>query len=382
VLVALCLDTLRAVRKPTAYWEYIKVEELLSLQGGLEPDDRSLSNDEVMFITIHQIEELWMKLVLRELVSARNLFVQVPVPEVSLAAAVRGIHRMTEVMKFAGEHFALMETLTTRDYLAFRDKLNPASGFQSAQLREIEILAGLPEEDRIPLGHEKSYMVMLRNHDGTPSSASMRVERRLADTPTLRAAVDDWLYRTPIQGSTPEREGDAAAVREFIEAYSRSHAKSADQALALALSSALNDADKERLAARYQREVADARSFLLAEDQPEEHRARRSRIRAALVFIESYRELPLLSWPRAVIDGLVAFEQSFVLFRQRHARMVERVIGRRTGTGGSAGVDYLDQTALRYRIFRDVWAVRTLLVQQSVLPEVQHADHYGFAESK
>jgi len=382
VLVALCLETLRAVRKPTAYWEYIKVEELLSLQGGLEPDDRSLSNDEVMFITIHQIEELWMKLVLRELVSARNLFVQVPVPEVSLAAAVRGIHRMTELMKFAGEHFALMETLTTRDYLAFRDKLNPASGFQSAQLREIEILAGLPEEDRIPLGHEKSYMVMLRNHDGTPSSASMRVERRLADTPTLRAAVDDWLYRTPIQGSTPEREGDAAAVREFIEAYSRSHAKSADQALALALSSALNDADKERLAARYQREVADARSFLLAEDQPEERRARRSRIRAALVFIESYRELPLLSWPRAVIDGLVAFEQSFVLFRQRHARMVERVIGRRTGTGGSAGVDYLDQTALRYRIFRDVWAVRTLLVQQSVLPEVQHADHYGFAESK
>jgi tryptophan 2,3-dioxygenase len=370
------------VRKPTAYWEYIKVEELLSLQGGLEPNDSALSNDEVMFITIHQIEELWLKLTLRELVSARDLFVQVPVPEVSLAAAVRGIHRMTELMKFAGEHFALMETMTTRDYLSFRDKLNPASGFQSAQLREIEILAGLPEEDRIPLGHEKSYMVMLRNHDGTPSSASERVEKRLNDTPTLRAAIDEWLYRTPIQGSTPDRETDAAAVREFIEAYSRAHAKSADQALALALSSALNDKDKERLAARYQKEIASARSFLLAEDQPEEMRARRSRIRAALVFIESYRELPLLSWPRAVIDGLVAFEQSFVLFRQRHARMVERVIGRRTGTGGSAGVDYLDQTALRYRIFRDVWAVRTLLVQQSVLPEVQHADLYGFAESK
>ena len=46
----------------------------------------------------------------------------------------------------------------------------------------------------------------------------------------------------------------------------------------------------------------------------------------------------------------------------------ERVIGRRTGTGGSAGVDYLDQTALKYRVFGDVWAIRTLLVQKSAVP--------------
>lgn len=370
------------MRKPTAYWEYIKVEELLSLQGGLERDDSQLSNDEVMFITIHQIEELWMKLALRELVSARDLFVRVPVPEQALASAVRGIHRMTELFRFAGEHFALMETMTTRDYLAFRDKLNPASGFQSAQMREIEILAGLPEGDRIPLGHEKSYMVMLRNHDGSPSSASQRVEARLADKPTLREAIDEWLYRTPIQGSTPDKEEDEARVRAFIDAYCAAHRSSAEQALALALSSALNDGDRARLEARYAREVASARAFLLAEElEDERERARRARIRAALVFIESYRELPLLAWPRAVIDGIVAFEQAFVLFRQRHARMVERVIGRRTGTGGSAGVDYLDQTALRYRIFRDVWAVRTLLVQQSALPPVENASLYDFAGS-
>ena len=80
-----------------------------------------------------------------------------------------------------------------------------------------------------------------------------------------------------------------------------------------------------------------------------------------------------------IIDELLAFEQAFVIFRQRHARMVERVIGRRTGTGGSSGVDYLDQTALRYRIFRDVWAVRTLLVRQSELPPLANAESYGFA---
>ena len=112
---------------------------------------------------------------------------------------------------------------------------------------------------------------------------------------------------------------------------------------------------------------------------PEEARARTARIRAAIVFIESYRELPLLAWPRVILDELGAFEQAFVIFRQRHARMVERVIGRRTGTGGSAGVDYLDQTALRYRIFTDIWAVRTILVQKSRLPSLEAAETYGFS---
>lgn len=59
--------------------------------------------------------------------------------------------------------------------------------------------------------------------------------------------------------------------------------------------------------------------------------------------------------------------------------MVERIIGRRTGTGGSSGVDYLDQTAIRYRIFRDVWAVRTILIRNAELPRLQHPEFYGFA---
>ena len=61
---------------------------------------------------------------------------------------------------------------------------------------------------------------------------------------------------------------------------------------------------------------------------------------AAALFVETYRELPLLAWPREVLDSLVELEQQFVVFRQRHARMAERVIGRRAGTGGTAGVAY------------------------------------------
>jgi tryptophan 2,3-dioxygenase len=365
-------------RKPTAYWDYVKIEELLALQSGLADSDAELANDEVMFIVVHQIDELWFKLILRELVTTRNLFAKAPVPEQALASAVRGIRRMELLLFHAAQHFAVMETMTTRDYLAFRDKLSPASGFQSAQLREIEILLGLSDAERIPLGHEHNYRQALRGDNGVESAASRRVEARLHDTPTLLHAIREWLYRTPIQGSLPGQPGDAERVIAFIEAYSATHARALAATMELAKTSALTEADEARLAERYEREIAAARSFLLAEELPEDERAHASRVRAALVFIESYRELPLLAWPREVIDAIVSFEQAFVIFRQRHARMVERIIGRRTGTGGSAGVDYLDQTALRYRIFRDVWAVRTLLVRKSELPPLESPELYGF----
>ncbi len=364
-------------RKPTTYWDYIRVERLLALQGGLEEDDASLANDEVMFITIHQIDELWLKLALRELVSVRDLFAQPRVPEQSLASAVRGVRRMAMLFNLAANHFALMETMTTRDYLAFRDKLSPASGFQSAQLREIEILMGLSDADRIPLGHEHSYRQALRNPDGTESPASRRVAGRLEDRPRLKEALDEWLYRTPIDGSTPDDADDDATVARFVEKYLAAHAGETDRACELAEHDALTAADRERLAQRYAKEANGAAAFLRAEDQPPEERRRRRRIRAALVLIEGYRELPLLAWPREVVDAIVALEQAFVIFRQRHARMVERVIGRRTGTGGSAGVDYLDQTALRYRIFHDVWAVRTLQIRRAALPSLAHEEAYG-----
>jgi tryptophan 2,3-dioxygenase len=366
-------------RKPTAYWDYIKVEELLAMQGGLEPTDANLTNDEVLFITVHQIDELWFKLVLRELVAVRNLFAKAPVPEQALASAARGIRRMSLLFQHVASHFEVMETLTTRDYLAFRDKLNPASGFQSGQLREVEVLLGLPDGDRIPLGSEHSYMNALRSHDGSKSAAYLRVEARLADKPTMLEAINDWLYRTPIQGSTPDQQGDAERVRAFLDSYCAAQARCADEALANAKATALSSADAERLEKRYEREIASARAFLHAEDVAEEQRERTARVRAAIVFIESYRELPLLAWPRVIVDELVAFEQAFVIFRQRHARMVERIIGRRTGTGGSSGVDYLDQTALRYRIFREIWAVRSLLVREPALPPLERAEVYGFA---
>ncbi len=368
-------------RTPTTYWDYIKVEPLLSLQGGLGESDAELNNDEVLFITVHQIDELWFKLILRELVAVRDLFASERVPEQALSSAVRGLRRTALLMHSVAQHFALMESMTTRDYLAFRDKLSPASGFQSAQLREIEIVLGLEPSERIALGHESSYMDALKNSDGRPSPAYDRVRSRLEDTPSLKDAIDAWLYRTPILGSRPSDTDDAATVETFVESYLAAQASQSDDNEAEAVAMAKNDADRARLRDRYESERASARAFLTAAEAPQDVRARVRRIRAALVFIESYRELPLLAWPREIVDGIVALEQSMLIFRQRHARMVERVIGRRTGTGGSAGVDYLDQTALKYRVFSDIWAVRTLLMRRAVLPPLPDASFYDFAGS-
>ena len=389
------------------YWEYIKVEELLALQGGFDGDESKVSNDEALFIIVHQIYELWFKVILRELSRVRDIFQQNPVPDVELASAVRGFRRVVAVFEQAVHHFRVMETLTTRDYLGFRDRLIPASGFQSAQLREIEILLGLDDAIRIPLGrgpgpdgeprrsspnpsgdlddpsgekpapsHEQPYLAALRGADGKPSSATHRVEARIASGPSLKTVVYDWLARTPIDGPSDQATTDA-----FLDRIIEAHRGEIRERTRLAEQQSLPPEDIERLRARYEKEIVLAAQFLHGEDDPAadaETRAFRRRLRAAIVFLESYRELPRLAWPREVVDGLIELEQAMVIWRQRHARMVERVIGRRTGTGGSAGVDYLDQTALRYRVFNELWAVRGLLLRQPTLPPLAHERDYRF----
>ncbi len=365
-----------------SYWDYIQVEELLQLQRGLDASERDLCDDEVRFIVIHQIDELWFKLVLRELSTARDLFAEAQVPEDALAGAVQSLKRVTICFELAAQHFRLMETMRTQDYLTFRDKLNPASGFQSAQMREIEVLMGLDDDVRIPFGKEGSYLDALRGADGAPSKAYERVARRIADAPTLKDAVRAWLSRTPIQGSAPEDAGDEAAIKAWTEAYYRGHEQMHERALQHAVrAQSLTPEDEARLRARYEGQLRGAKRHLDAEDVPDDERAARRRLRAAILFVDSNRTLPLLRWPGAIIDGRIECEQAMLAVRQRHARMVERVIGRRVGTGGSDGVAYLDQTALDYRVFTEIWAGRTLLLPPELCPAVADPGFYGLAKS-
>jgi len=365
--------------RATTYWDYIRVDELIDLQGGLEHDESSLSGEEVLFITVHQVFELWFKLVLRDVIAARDLFGAEEVAEQELSGAVARLRRATTIFRVAASHFEVVETLGTREYLEFRDKLMPASGFQSAQLRCIEIYLGLEDSERIPFGGSNSHMRSLETPGGGSTPSLDRALAAKADAPSLREAIESWLARTPIDGVSHDDSAATERLDSFIDRYLEAHDKalaaSAERAKSLA-----GPEDGSRVEAMYAGEREALESFLRPSE--EEGGARRGRVRAAMLFIETYRDLPLLAWPREVQAALIEFEQAMLVFRQRHARMVERVIGRRTGTGGTAGVDYLDQTAMTYRVFRDLWSVRTLMLPVSAAPPLQDAAFYEFVAGR
>src|SRR5437867_441886 len=81
------------------YWDYIRVEELLALQSGLAENEAELSNDEVLFITVHQVFELWFKLILRELRFLRDFFHQDMVHDQELSRAVASLRRLVTIYR-------------------------------------------------------------------------------------------------------------------------------------------------------------------------------------------------------------------------------------------------------------------------------------------
>ncbi len=258
--------------------------------------------------------------------------------------------------------------MTPQDFLAFRDGLGTASGFESYQMRELELLLGLETKQRVagmdPLAHFRK----LAKRGGTDAEVLKRLEAEEA-MPALGDILAKWLLRTPIQGSLAGDAGDEEKVNEFVDEYLAVHKKIGDNALARMTRHGVDNI--EAVEARFSSAHAAAVDFLKPDGEV-------SRARAGLLFIESYRDLPLLAWPRILIDTLVELEESLVLFRTHHVRMVERLIGRRVGTGGSSGVDYLEAT-LQYRVFGDLWAVRTILIKHDELPELQQPEFYGFA---
>jgi len=118
-----------------SYGSYLKVPELLSLQKGL-----SQEHDELLFIVAHQAYELWFKVILFELEAARD---GIDADDVFLAR--HHLRRVYVIEKILVEQIEVLETMSPQDFLAFRSKLAPASGFQSVQFREIEFLSGLKE---------------------------------------------------------------------------------------------------------------------------------------------------------------------------------------------------------------------------------------------
>jgi tryptophan 2,3-dioxygenase len=119
------------------YGAYLKLTELLDTQL---PESDPPAHDEPLFITIHQVYELWFKLLLHELTDARNRMLdgETYLPRTRL-------ERCHAIERVLVNQVDVIDTLTPQDFLAFRNKLAPASGFQSSQFREIEFLSGLKD---------------------------------------------------------------------------------------------------------------------------------------------------------------------------------------------------------------------------------------------
>jgi aminocarboxymuconate-semialdehyde decarboxylase len=264
------------------YSSYLKVPELLELQ---HPQSRPEHHDELLFIIVHQTYELWFKELLHDLdavVSNFQAAARNPLSHEEVYEAARLLRRCTEITRVLVEQFTILETMLPTHFLAFRGKLEPASGFQSEQFRELEFLCGLKDEK------------MLRYHRPTPE-AHAQLERRLRE-PSLPEAFFGTLRaigKLEIKDNASEQEKLASRARAILALYRDEHSN---------------------------RDWID------------------------------------------VCERLTEFDQLIVSWRLRHIQLVERVIGVRMGTGGSAGSSYLKLT-LDKKFFPELWEARTLLTE-------------------
>ncbi len=264
------------------YSSYLKVPELLNLQHSQSSPQH---HDELLFIIVHQTYELWFKELLHDLDAVvRNLRAAGVNPNSrdEVYEAARLLRRCTEITRVLVEQFTILETMLPTHFLAFRGKLEPASGFQSEQFRELEFLCGLKDEK------------MLRYHRPTPEAHAL-LERRLRE-PSLHDvffAALAAMGKLQVNPSATERERFDARARAVLSLYQdeRSHRDWID-----------------------------------------------------------------------VCERLTEFDELIVSWRLRHIQLVERVIGVRMGTGGSAGSSYLKLT-LDKKFFPELWEARTLLTQ-------------------
>jgi len=154
-----------------SYGSYLKVPELLALQQGL-----SQEHDELLFIVAHQVYELWFKVVIDELEATRD---RIAGDDVFFAR--HHLRRIHVIERLLVEQIDVLETMSPQDFLAFRSKLAPASGFQSVQFREIEFLSGLKEP---------KYIARL---EATPAEMQ-RLQKRLEE-PSVEDAFRSLLGR-------------------------------------------------------------------------------------------------------------------------------------------------------------------------------------------
>jgi len=189
--------------EPLSYNKYLKVRDLIGLQECLSDPAH---HDELLFITVHQAYELWFKQILHEVDAAASAM-----REGRASSAARALARVAEIEKLLVAQIHILETMTPINFLGFRDQLNPASGFQSMQFREVEFASGLKDAgvmrafredefasarlrarfDAPTLGEEFYALLARRGLDSPPDDASLpEDERRRRYRLRVRAVVE------------------------------------------------------------------------------------------------------------------------------------------------------------------------------------------------
>lgn len=132
---------------PVTYSSYLKLDELLSLQ---QPASDGPEHDEMLFIVVHQVYELWFKCLLHELDRLQQLL-----RSDETSRAQHGLKRILTILKVLVQQIDILETMTPLEFLSFRNRLESGSGFQSRQFRELEFALGSkrrPAVDHYPEG--------------------------------------------------------------------------------------------------------------------------------------------------------------------------------------------------------------------------------------
>lgn len=188
---------------PLSYNKYLRVPDLIGLQHCRSKEPH---HDELLFITIHQAYELWFKQILHEIDAAIDLM-----SKDRLTAAARAMQRVVEIEKLLVTQIHILETMSPINFLAFRDQLNPASGFQSMQFREIEFASGLKHENLLREFREDEF-------------ASARLQKRFAARSlgdAFFAALQKRGFDAPADGSFADAAAESDEAKRAYEKRTR-----------------------------------------------------------------------------------------------------------------------------------------------------------------
>lgn len=338
---------------PVQYHEYLQLDKVLNAQHRRSEDFNKPAHDEMLFIIVHQTYELWFKQIDFELDSVLNIFKSNAVEESHMGTAVHRLERICHITKFILGQIDILETMTPLDFLDFRDFLYPASGFQSLQWRLLETKLGLKQDQRLNYQQEPFYNQLLPDQQ--------KLIQKVLTEESLFDLVEKWLERTPFlqsQNFDFWRSYQEAVEELFSEDFAviKNNPR---------LSSPEKERNTQMLESALQtfRSLFDEKQFKNLQDTGYFRLSSRA-IKAALM-IQIYRDQPAFQMPFRVIQALQNLDESLTQWRYRHSLMAHRMLGKKIGTGGSSGSDYLKASTEKHKIFTDFFNLTTFLIPRS-----------------